>query len=750
MLNQLRDIVEHVSRVDDIHQALEVLVEKTCHAINSECCTIYLSNHQKQRLELMATKGLIFSGENLHIGFNQGLVGLVYRTAEPLNLARASAHSEYKFFPQLGEQIYQAFLATPIVYRKRVLGVMVIQQQAPRQFSEQEESFLVTLAAQLAVLIASEQNQGKWLLQHKRRPVLSGIAASNGIAIGPVWRESEELSLSEVLPASAVDTEKDKEWLLVAIESALKEFRRLRKQLDSDLNKDALAIFDLFTHLLNDPKLRSDLLGQIDKGDSAEWALRQVIERYSNHFARMSDLYLQQRSQDVRELGQRLLYFLHNSQAQQIQLSEPMILLVNEMTTTLLASVPRDKLLGIVSLQGGINSHAAILSRALGIPAVLGVQVSQEIPSDKAIVVDGYNGEVMPRPTAGQRKYYRKLLNEELEMRTMVESTAMEPAVTKDGAGIKVMMNAGLEMDENVALTQAVDGIGLYRTEVSFLLKQSFPSEDEQFYHYRQVLVRARSKPVVMRTLDVGGDKSLPYFPMEEENPFLGWRGIRFTLDHPDIFLIQIRAMLRASIGLASKLKILLPMISCTKELDAALRLFEQAFKEISTGFSQVRRPEIGIMLEVPSTIYLLPVIANKIDFVSVGTNDLTQYLLAVDRNNAQVSELYEVMHPAVIMALKDIQTRCQQANLEVSVCGELAGDPLGVLLLLGLGFDQLSMNSANVARIKHLIRQTSLEDLQELAAQALTKAYAEDVQSLTQNYLKQQKLTGYVKPGKE
>ncbi|GAM54317.1 phosphocarrier protein kinase/phosphorylase, nitrogen regulation associated [Vibrio ishigakensis] len=750
MLNQLRDIVEHVSRVDDIHQALEVLVERTCHAVSSECCTIYLSNHQKQRLELMATKGLIFSGESLHVGFNQGLVGLVYRTAEPLNLARASVHPEYKFFPQLGEQIYQAFLATPIVYRKRVLGVMVIQQQAPRQFSEQEESFLVTLAAQLAVLIASEQNQGKWLLQHKRRPVLSGIAASNGIAIGPIWRESEEHSLSEVLPASAVDPEKDKEWLLLAIESALKEFRRLRKQLDSDLNKDALAIFDLFTHLLNDPKLRSDLLGQIDKGDSAEWALRQVIERFSNHFARMSDLYLQQRAQDVRELGQRLLYFLHNSQAQQIKLAEPMILVVNEMTTTLLASVPRDKLLGIVSSQGGVNSHAAILSRALGIPAVLGVQIAQDIPSDRAVVLDGYNGEVMPSPTAGQRKYYRKLLNEELEMRTKVESTATEPAVTKDGANIQVMMNAGLEVDENVALSQAVDGIGLYRTEVSFLLKQSFPSEDEQFYHYRQVLVRARSKPVVMRTLDVGGDKSLPYFPMEEENPFLGWRGIRFTLDHPDIFLIQIRAMLRASVGLSSKLKILLPMISCAKELDASLRLFEQAYAEISAAFPQVKKPEVGIMLEVPSTIYLLPVIADKIDFVSVGTNDLTQYLLAVDRNNAQVSELYEVMHPAVIMALKDIQTRCRQANLEVSVCGELAGDPLGVLLLLGLGFDQLSMNSANVARIKHLIRQTNLQDLEELAQLALTKAYAEDVQSLTQNYLKQQKLTGYVKPGKE
>ncbi|WP_261816735.1 phosphoenolpyruvate--protein phosphotransferase [Vibrio gallicus] len=750
MLNQLREIVEHVSRADDIHQALELLVEKTCSAMDSECCTIYLSNHQKQRLELMATKGLIFSGESLHIGFNQGLVGLVYRTAEPLNLAKASSHPSYKFFPQLGEHIYQAYLATPIVYRKRVLGVMVIQQQASRQFNEQEESFLVTLAAQLAVLIANEQQQGKWLLQHKRRPLLSGIGASKGIAIGPIWRESDEYVLTDVLPASAVDPKSDKEWLLLAIENALKEFRRLRKQLDSDLNKDALAIFDLFTHLLNDPKLRSELLGQIDKGDAAEWALRQVIERYSNHFARMSDLYLQQRSQDVRELGQRLLYFLHHSQSKQVQLAEPVILVVNEMTTTLFASIPRDKILGIVSMQGGVNSHAAILSRALGIPAVLGVPVSSDIANGRIIIVDGYNGEVMPQPTAGQRKYYRKLLNEELEMRSKVESTALKPAITKDGLHIKVLMNAGLDIDETSALSQAVDGIGLYRTEVSFLLKQSFPSEDEQFYHYRQVLVRARGKPVVMRTLDVGGDKSLPYFPMEEENPFLGWRGIRFTLDHPDIFLIQLRAMLRASVGLSCKLKILLPMISSVKELDASLRLFEQAFDEISLSFPQVRRPEIGIMIEVPSLIYLLPFVAEKINFVSVGTNDLTQYLLAVDRNNARVSELYEVMHPAVIMALHDIQHRCQESQLEVSVCGELAGDPLGALLLLGLGFEQLSMNSSNVARIKHLIRQTEIKKLRELSAQALQQSYAEDVHNLAQDYLKQQKLIGYVKPGKQ
>ncbi|MEZ9834015.1 phosphoenolpyruvate--protein phosphotransferase [Vibrio breoganii] len=749
MLNQLRDIVEHVSRVEDIHQALEVFVERTCDAINSECCTIYLSNHQKQRLELMATKGLTFSGERLHIGFQEGLVGLVHRTAEPLNVAKASLHPDFKFFPQLGEDVYQAFLATPIVHRKRMLGVVVIQQKTPRLFSDTEESFLVTLAAQLAVLIASEQQQGNWLLQERKSSTVTGLSACNGIAIGPIWRGNDEPLLKDVSPASAIDIEKDKEWLLVAIESALTEFRRLRKQLDSDLNKDALAIFDLFTHLLNDPKLRGDLIKQIEKGDAADWALRQVIERYSNHFARMNDIYLQERSQDVRELGQRLLYFLYHSQAKEIKLEKPVIFVVNELTTTLLASVPRDKLLGVISLQGGVNSHAAILSRALGIPSVIGSNLKGIEADDRHIILDGYSGEVLLNPTAKEMSDYQKLLAEEQEVRSMVESEVREPALTSDKVPITILLNAGLGGDASYSFFDVVDGVGLYRTEISFIVKQAFPSEDEQVETYRKVLAYSQGKPVVMRTLDIGGDKSLPYFPMEEENPFLGWRGIRFTLDHPDIFLIQVRAMMRASVGQKSELKILLPMISGVPELDSALSLIAQAYHEVALTHPRVKKPKVGIMLEVPSMIYLLPVIAKRIDFVSVGTNDLTQYLLAVDRNNSQVSELYEVVHPSVLMALKQIHDACRYSKIPVSICGELAGDPIGVLLLLGLGFKQLSMNSANVANIKYVIRQSNLDDLEALASQAITKAYASDVHKLAFDYLEKRDLAGFVRPGK-
>ncbi|CAM3010339.1 phosphoenolpyruvate--protein phosphotransferase [Vibrio rarus] len=749
MLNQLRDIVEHVSRVEDIYQALEVFVERTCDAINSECCTIYLSNHQKQRLELMATKGLTFSGKQLHIGFNEGLVGLVHRTAKPLNVAQASIHPDYKFFPQLGEDVYQAFLATPIVYRKRILGVVVIQQKKTRLFSDTEESFLVTLAAQLAVLIASEQQQGNWLLQERKISVVSGLSACNGIAIGPIWQGNYEPSLSDVAPASVIDIERDKEWLLVAVESALKEFRRLRKQLDSDLNKDALAIFDLFTHLLNDPKLRGDLIQQIEKGDTADWALRQVIERYSARFGRMTDVYLQQRAQDVRELGQRLLYFLYHSQSQEIQLDKPVIFVVNELTTTLLASVPRDKLLGVISLQGGVNSHAAILSRALGIPSVIGPNLKNIDADDRHIILDGYSGEVLLDPTEQEMVEYQKLQDEELEVRSMVESELYLPAVTVDKTPITILLNTGLGPDDSYFYFNLVDGVGLYRTEISFILKQAFPSEDEQVEIYRKVLACSAGKPVVMRTLDIGGDKSLPYFPMEEENPFLGWRGIRFTLDHPDIFLIQIRAMMRAAIAQKSELKVLLPMISGVPELDSALALIAQAYHEVALTHPRVKKPQVGIMLEVPSMIYLLPVIADRIDFVSVGTNDLTQYLLAVDRNNSQVSELYEVVHPSVLLALKQIQGACEHANIPVSVCGELAGDPIGVLLLLGLGFTQLSMNSANVANIKYVIRQSNLKELEELASQAITKPYASNVYELAFDYLEGRGLAGFVRPGK-
>ena len=748
MLSQLRDIVEHVSKVEDVHAALEMLVQQTCAAMKTECCTIYLANKDKQRLELMATQGLTFEGDTIQIGFDEGLVGLVKRTAEPINLAEAAKHPAFKFFPELGEDVYHSFLGTPIIHRKQVLGVLVVQQKTSRQFSEMEESFLVTLSAQVAVLIAHAIAQGHGFFDDNAVSVIKGIGASSGVAIGPIWWDNTQPDLSDVFPASTLDVAREQELLSVAIENALADFKRMRKKLDLELNKDALAIFDLFTHLLNDPMLRNDLKAQIQKGDKADWALRQVVESYANRFAKMSDVYLRERAQDVKELGQRLLFFLHDTEYPIHEFSEPVIFVVRELTASILASIPKEQLLAVVSLEGAANSHAAILSRAMGIPAVMGVNTNPALLSGKLGIVDGYSGEIFPDPSHELLSEYRELVTEESELSQMVESTAGLEAATKDGQRIQVMLNAGLSADTSISINKNVDGVGLYRTEISFLLQQQFPSEEEQLHQYRSVLSAYPSKRVVMRTLDIGGDKALPYLPIDEDNPFLGWRGIRFTLDHPDIFLIQIRAMLRASVGI-DNLSILLPMVSSVQEFDDAATLIEQAYQEVLVEHPEVKKPEIGVMIEVPSMLYILPFMAERVDFVSVGTNDLTQYLLAVDRNNAQVADIYETLHPSVLAAMKHIFATCQSYHLPVCICGELAGDPIGALLLVGLGYDTLSMNTSNVAKVKYLLQQSSLDELKQLADKALMQPYGKTIYNQMREYFENKGLAGFIRAGK-
>ncbi|CAH0526797.1 phosphoenolpyruvate--protein phosphotransferase [Vibrio hippocampi] len=748
MLSQLRDIVEHVSKAEEVHSALEILVKQTCAAMNTECCTIYLADEKKQRLELMATQGLRFTGHTIHIGFDEGLVGLVKRTAEPINLAEAAKHPSFKFFPQLGEDIYHSFLGTPIIHRKQVLGVLVIQQKSSRQFDEMEESFLVTLAAQVAVIIAHATAQGQSFFDGDRVSVIKGIPASSGVAIGPLWWDNTQPDLSQVFPASTLDILREQELLSLAIENALADFKRMRKKLDLELNKDALAIFDLFTHLLNDPMLRKDLKAQIAKGDRADWALRQVVESYANRFAKMSDIYLRERAQDIKELGQRLLFFLQNTEQPVHNFEQPVILVVQELTASILASIPKEQLLAVVSLDGAANSHAAILSRAMGIPAIMGVNINPELISGKVGIVDGYSGEIYPDPSQDLLSEYSELVSEESELSAMVDKTVSEEACTLDGHRIQVMLNAGLSADTSISVNQYVDGVGLYRTEIAFLTQQKFPSEEEQLHQYTSVLNAYPDKKVVMRTLDIGGDKALPYLPIDEDNPFLGWRGIRFTLDHPDIFLIQLRSMLKASLGL-DNLSILLPMVSSVQELDGAMELIEQALAEVQQLHPDIKRPALGVMIEVPSMLYLIPFIADKVDFVSVGTNDLTQYLLAVDRNNAQVADIYETLHPSVLAAMKHIFATCQTYNLPVCICGELAGDPIGALLLVGLGYDMLSMNTSNVAKVKYILRQTSYQELQDLAHRALSKPYGSDIYSQMQQFFELKGLAGFIRAGK-
>ena len=751
MLTQLREIVEKVASAPSLLDALDQLVVSTCHAMKTECCSVYIADQKRRRYTLMATKGLKKPSRYTGLAFGEGLVGLVADRAEPINVADARRHPNFKRLPGTGEEAFRSFFGTPIIHQRQVLGVLVIQQREQREFDEGEESFLVTLAAQLAVLLAHAKAQGMWPDQHNGLH-LKGSAASTGVAVARAWWDDNQPRLESVAPASCLDREAEQERLSIAIELASAEFRRLRKRFDSELQKDTLAIFDLFSHLLNDPMLRKDLFSKVTSGDLAEWAIRQVVETYSARFTNMKDEYLKERAQDIRELGQRLLYFLYNEDTTEHQWDEPVVLLTRELTAAMLASVPRDKLAAVVSQEGAANSHAAILSRALGIPAIMGVDFVPEKIHACQVIVDGYRGDLLVNPNRHVLAEYNRLLREENELAKVVEIGLDKPAATRDQQRINVFLNAGLSADTSIAVNRGVDGVGLYRTEVPFLLQRTFPSEEEQTHQYQAILATYPNKPVVMRTLDIGGDKPLPYLTIEEDNPFLGWRGIRFTLDHPEIFLIQVRAMLRASIG-HDNMDILLPMISGIAELDESILLIDRAYTEVAkvaeAQGKSLRRPRIGIMIEVPSILYQLPVLKGRVDFISVGSNDLTQYLLAVDRNNARVAGVYDALHPAVLHALKHIMTMSQQLEIPVSVCGELAGDPIGALLLVGMGYRSLSMNTRNVAKIKYILRHISLAEMEELAQYALSATFADEIRSQTTAFVDSHGLGGLIRAGK-
>ncbi|MCD9494488.1 phosphoenolpyruvate--protein phosphotransferase [Photobacterium carnosum] len=750
MLTKLREIVDKVVSAHSLIDALDQLVSNTTQVMKTDCCSVYIADHQRQIYTLMATQGLNKSRRRISLRFNQGLVGLVGQRAEPLNVADARVHPHFKHLPGIGEESFRSFFGTPIIHQRQVLGVIVVQQREQREFTESEESFLVTLAAQLAGILAHAKAQGMWF-EKGNRLHLTGSAASSGVAIAKAWWDDTQPLLEHVAPASCLNINAEQERLTIAIDSAGKEFRRLRKRFDNDLQKETLAIFDLFSHLLNDPLLRTDLKAHIDNGDQAEWAVRQVVETYSNRFANMKDLYLKERARDIRELGQRLLYFLCDDKPNEQQWDEPIVLLTRELTAAMIATVPAGKLAAVVAQDGAANSHAAILSRALGIPTIMGVDFTPHTVHNNLVVVDGYRGDLLVNPNRHVLAEYRRLLREDDELEKIVECDQQHRAVTKDQQRIMVHINAGLSADSHFALNKGIDGVGLYRTEVPFLLQRSFPSEEEQINQYRTILHTYPDQPVVMRTLDIGGDKPLPYLSIEEDNPFLGWRGIRFTLDHPEIFMIQVRAMLRASIGL-NNMDILLPMISGINELDDAKAIIERAYTDVAqtalAAGQQLHKPRLGIMIEVPSMLYQLHALVGRVDFISVGSNDLTQYLLAVDRNNARVANVYDALHPAVLHALKHIVDSAKKYQLPVCVCGELAGDPVGALLLVGMGYRSLSMNARNVAKIKYILRHIDSVDMTSLVTQVLHVDIADDVRKLTTRFIEQHQLGGFIRAG--
>lgn len=734
MLNTLRTIVQEVSAASDLRAALQIIVQRVRDAMKTDVCSVYLFDQEQSEYTLSATEGLNPSAvEVVKMTQSEGLVGQVGLREEPINLEDAAAHPRFLYIKETGEERYHSFLGAPIIHHRQILGVMVVQQKERRRFDEHEEAFLVTMSAQLAGVIAHAEATGSLLVtpnNPRKTARFQGTAGASGVAIGEAVVVAPPADLGAVPDRQHDDLDTELALLDRALEAVRTDMKATAEKLSDLLPVEEQALFDVYLRMLDDNALGLEIRNQVRAGNWAPGALRYVIDEHVRNFEKMEDAYLRERAADVKDLGRRVLSYLQKEDKNSISYPDNTILVSEELTPVMLADVPHELLSGLVSVQGSGNSHAAILARALGIPTVMG---AVDLPflklSGNQLIVDGNLGLVYSTPSAELLEHYQAVVEEEQEFTEGLEAISGLPCLTPDNYRIPLWVNTGLMTDTVRSLDRGAEGVGLYRTEVPFLLRERFPSELEQEKIYRHQLEAFAPRPVTMRTLDIGGDKSLSYFPIEEDNPFLGWRGIRVTLDHPEIFLVQVRAMLKASVGL-DNLRIMLPMITSVFEVEEAMHLIHRAHTEVLSEGLPVVMPPVGVMIEVPAAVYQVRDLAKQVDFLSIGSNDLTQYLLAVDRNNPRVADLYNSYHPAVLQALQKVVDDAHKEGKTVSICGELAGDPAAAVLLMAMGVDMLSMSATNLLKVKWALRRMTMEKARDILAEVLTMDNAQVIRS--------------------
>ncbi|NOX61973.1 MAG: phosphoenolpyruvate--protein phosphotransferase [Chloroflexi bacterium] len=550
-----------------------------------------------------------------------------------------------------------------------------------------------------------------------------GIPASGGIAIGPAWVYLPEEPVVERRKVD--DPAHEVERINQAFAKAREQIGALIERARVTAGEEEAAIFEAHQLFLDDAELLAAQQESIHVHSlNAEAAIEDAFEHYANMLGQMDDEYFQARAQDVRDVKRRVIRILMDKDhADAASLDHPAIVLAEELAPSDTIEFDQANLLGLCTVRGGPTSHSAILARALGIPAIVNAPIPlREIPEDVTVILDGETGEVWIDPPEDVVAALRKRQAKWRERREAELRLAHEPAITTDGHVVEVVANVGNIQDARQAMNMGAEGVGLFRTEFLYLGRSSMPTEREQIQAYKAVFEVMEQRPMVVRTLDVGGDKPVLYLNvMAEPNPFLGWRAIRMIDTRSDVLLRQFRALLIAAGMTGADLRIMLPLVSCLEEVERARELFEQAQGEIvREGHVAPEKVQFGMMVEVPSTALLAEHFAQKVDFFSIGTNDLTQYTLAVDRTNERVAHLASPFHPAVLKLIAMTIEAAHKAGIWVGLCGEMAGDPLATPLLLGLGLDEFSMAPASVPRVKHEIRRWSMAQCREIAQKAL------------------------------
>src|SRR5882757_1580093 len=703
LLRRLREVMaEQVSA----QERLDKIVVLIAANMVAEVCSVYVLRVDGT-LELYATEGL--KKEAVHqtvLRQDEGLVGLVASEANPINLSEAQNHPAFSFRPETGEEIYHSFLGVPVLRAGNTLGVLVVQNRARRTYSEEEEEALQTTAMVLAEMIASGELSA--LARPgapepaARRPLhVTGAALNDGIALGHVVLHEPRVVITNFI---ADDVPKELKRLQAAVETMRSDLDVLleRGELpDGGEHRDVLEAYRMFAY---DRGWLHRLEEAVRTGLTAEAAVERVQSDTRARMLRISDPYLRDRLHDLDDLANRLMHQLlgQDYAPARDRLPENAVLVARSMGPAALLEYDRRRLRGLILEEGGPNSHVAIVARALGIAAVGEIANATGIadPGD-AIIVDGTTGDVHIRPTPDMEAAYVERVRLRARRQLQYQALRDKPCVTRDGEKIELMINAGLAVDLPHIEETGAAGIGLFRTELQFMVAATLPRTAEQFSLYRAVLDAAGDRPVTFRTLDIGGDKVLPYMRnVEEENPALGWRAIRLGLDRPGLLRSQIRALLRAASG--RDLRLMFPMIAAVREFDEAKELVERELTYLRRHNHRLpERVEVGTMVEVPSLLYQLDELLDRVDFLSVGSNDLAQFLFAADRGNPRVSTRFDELSIPMLRALRNIAERGEAHSKPVTLCGEMASKTVGALALIALGYRKLSLVPSAVGPVK-------------------------------------------------
>ena len=705
LLRRLREVMAEPVSAQERLDKIVVLIAANMVA---EVCSVYVLRVDST-LELYATEGL--NRDAVHhtvMRADEGLVGLVASQASAINLSNAQAHPAYSYRPETGEEIYHSFLGVPILRAGNTLGVLVVQNRARRTYSEEEVEALQTTAMVLAEMIASGELSAlapPGAEPAARRPLhLKGKALSEGIALGHVVLHEPRVVVTNFI---ADDIPKELKHLESAVETLRTHLDELLEHgdvVEGGEHRDVLEAYRMFAY---DRGWVHKLEEAVMTGLTAEAAVERVQSDTRARMLRQTDPFLRERLHDLDDLANRLMRQLtgRDHAPSRENLPENAILVARSMGPAALLDYDRKRLRGLVLEEGGPHSHVAIVARALGIPAVGDIDNATGIvdPGD-AIIVDGSAGDLQVRPLPDMEAAYAERVRLRARRQQQYQALRDKPCVTKDGEEVTLLINAGLTVDlPHIADTGAA-GIGLFRTELQFMVAPNFPRSSEQYALYRTVLDAAGDKPVTFRTLDIGGDKVLPYMRnIEEENPALGWRAIRLGLDRPALLRTQLRALLRAAGGRA--LKIMFPMIATVGEFDQAKELVERELTHLRRhGHKLPAQVEVGSMVEVPSLLYQLDELLEHADFLSVGSNDLVQFLYAVDRGNPRVSGRFDPLSAPVLRALKYIADKGRAHGKPVTLCGELASQPIGALALVAIGYRALSVTPSAVGPVKAML----------------------------------------------